>query len=144
MNSILIARIILGIAAFIFLILILRSKWKQNPKHIEEYAESRNKTTFRKKEEKKEEEQKDSRFSFSLSGLVGGFISLIVGVFLLGQINEAVQTASTELNATVVGYESLVATQQVLNSIPIVFAVALIMIVLGTIFSAFRNTGPEY
>lgn len=138
MNGILIAQIILGIGAFSFLLLILRSKWLQTKKNIKDYEEGRDKLTHRKPKEVEIE----SSGGFSLSTLLGGFVTLLVGASLIGPISEQVGIASQSLNATS-GANQLATSMSssLLQIIPVFFAIGLIAAVVGLMASGFRNQG---
>lgn len=149
MNSWLISGIILVIGFFICLFLILRNKWKAKKRHIEDYEAGRNKLTpeLKKSQEKKEEVEYESEYSgrgFSLSGIISGFIALLVGVSLFGPIREQVKIASTEMNVTSGGSEVLANSEfmlSILQFIPVVFALGIVIIAIGIVFNNMRGTG---
>lgn len=143
MNSWLISGIIVAVGIFICLILILRSKWQQSKRNIEDYKEGRDKLTFRKD---KEESKEKSQFGVGgiLSTLIGGCVVLFVGMSLLPiisqQVNLSVESITTSSNLTSNDAEAIAS---LLEIIPIFFALTLVGIAIVVVASMFsqRNTG---
>lgn len=136
MNSVLIAEVILGIGFLIFLILVLRSHWNTRKKHIEDYEKGRDKLTFRKKEKKKPV-LKEGGGGFSggfLGNIIGGFVTILIGVSLLPTIAE-------EVNAAASSSELTSSAQQMLSLCPIFFAIAVFAVGISVLYGSLRGTG---
>jgi hypothetical protein len=131
MNSWVISGIILLVGFFICLILILRSKWNIRRKNIDDYQDGRDKLTYRKKKIVVEEESSDG---ISLGSLVGAFITILVGVSMLGTIKDEISLA---INST----SELAASSTILQLVPIIFALAIGMVAIGMVVSSLKDSG---
>jgi len=148
MNSLLISFVIFGIGFILCLILILRKKWLVSKKHIEEYKEGRDKTTFRKGEviEEKEVEYHGAGF---LSKIIGSFVTILVGVSLIGPINEAVKktcnpNSSYSSNLTDGAINTLNCAGMngaILQIIPLFFALTIVIVAIVMMVNNLRDAG---
>lgn len=99
---------------------------------IKHYEKMRDKMTTRSK--KVEVEEYSSPLSW-IPGLIGGFVTIVIGVTLLPMVAEQVNTAKS-MNVT--GTEGM---QFVLTAVPGFFAIALLGIVIAVIWNAFNSAG---
>ena len=129
-TSNLIAYSILGFGLFVFLILVLRSLWLQRKVHIKHYEENRNELTSRKKKEV----NKNVSFKLPISSLISGFITILIGVSLIGPISDQVNAVSNQLDNVSTSYSSAV-----LSIVPAFFAVAIIILAISIIYSSLRE-----
>lgn len=127
------AWIVIGIGIFFFLFGIFLGKYRawKSKHNIDEYAQKRNELTTRKKKEEPKEES--SYGGFSLSSIIGGFISILIGVSLIKPISEQVLLASNQPEiAGTMG-------ETVLKIVPGFFAIAILGIGVAVLYSNLRN-----
>jgi len=137
MNSWIIAGIILLIGILFFIFLYLRSKWLQNPSHIKDYEEGRNKTTFRKKKEEKVDDSCDSTGFFpDLTSLITGIVTLaiviLIGTTILSSLSTTLEDSSIASNVSFQAAESI---GQLSSFFPVFLAVAVSSVILMLICS---------
>ena len=141
MNSWIIAGIILALGFLIFIFLILRSKWLQKGKHIEEYADARNKTTFRKKKEEVLVSPISEDYGgFNLQNFIVGIVivgvTLVIGIYICSEIGSQLQLDSASYIAT---QEISTFIAQSISFLPILLVIGFASIILSVIVSAFGS-----
>ncbi len=147
MNTILISAGIILVGFLIGLFLIFRARRKA--KAIIHYEAIRDKLTLREEEEKVEDSLEGS---FGLGNIVGGFVALFVGLSLLPVISKEIkiacgESASSVANVTQEGLAQVGAglcegtAGTILGIMPIFFAIGVLIIGLGMMRGALRNTG---
>jgi hypothetical protein len=100
--------------------------------HIKHYEKMRDKLTTRTKSKKEE----GFSLPIPLGTLIGGFITILIGVTLLPEIAKQVGVAQSNMNVT--GTESASA---VLSMIPLFFGLAIVGVVIAVVAGALRSTG---
>lgn len=132
MNNITISLIILGIGLLICFFLIIRSKFSQTRKNIEDYQRGRDKLS--EKEEEIQEEEDEGGYGLSLGSIIGGFVTILIGASLLSEISSQVQIAQ---NSTSV----LGAADTLLALVPVTFVIMIVISAIGFILMNMRNSG---
>lgn len=143
MNTWIISGIILAIGFLICLFLILRNKWKVRKKHIKDYEEGRDKLTpeVQKANEKIIESQEEGYSGgFSIGSIISGIVTILIGFSLIGPVSEQVKlaTVSSATNSTLASTEF---TSTVLNTIPILFALGVLIIAVSMAYNFTRDNG---
>ena len=119
----------------IALFLALRGYGKA--KGIKHYEEIRDELSVRK--EKKKKPVKESRgYGINIGSLIGGFITILIGITLLPAISKSVTEA--QMNNTVMENASPMAANM-LQMVPIGFAVVIAIMAISIIWNAVRNAG---
>jgi hypothetical protein len=129
---------ILFLGFLIFGILVWKAKRKHNA--IKHYEEIRDKLSVREAEEQTgiTESEFNEYGGFNLGSIVGGFVTILVGASLLGPISDAVNEATTQMNAS----GNLTAeAQAVLQITPGFFVVAVVIIGVSIVWRSLRNSG---
>jgi hypothetical protein len=141
MNTWIISGIILLIGFFICLFLILRNKRLVRKKHIQDYEAARNKLTpeIKKSQEKKEEIESYSGGGFSLGRIISAFVTIFVGVSLIGPISEQVKLAANSTSIAT-NISTVAETNTILNLVPVFFALAILVIGLITAINSLKST----
>lgn len=71
-----------------------------------------------------------------ITRIIGSFIVLLVGFSLIGPISEQVNKAAMSSNVTISKEQSIL-----MNSIPLVFALTILTVVIIIVYYSFRNSG---
>lgn len=108
-------------------------KSKTGEDHIEHYESMRDKLTIRKKEAAEPLSEGLGFGGISISNIIGGFITILIGVSLLPTIAEQVGKAT--------GQNVSNSMTSVLSIVPIFFAIAILCIGIAVAFSTLRNVG---
>lgn len=126
--------ILLGI--IISLYFLLKKRYR-TPHVAENYERIREKLTLREEEPEEDEESYDNISSggFSIEGFIGGFIVILIGVFMIGLIAEQVNLAISQMNMKTPASSI---SQAMLSSIPWFFGIALLGIVIAIIYNSPR------
>lgn len=129
----------IGLITFgVFIFLFNVFKIYRKNKAIKHYEKIRDKLTLREPESEPEPESGDSG-GFSISSLIGGFITVVIGVMLVPTIAEQVNIASTQINST--GYPNAGATLQIMKIVPVFFAIAILLVGIAVAYNALRRGG---
>lgn len=136
---IIIAGSILLLGFFIFLYLILKAKRKH--KAIKHYEELRDKLTVREAEEETgiTEDEYQGYTGISLGNIVGGFVTLLVGVSLLKPVSEQVALAQAQMNVT--SAAGTIVSTEILKAVPALFAIAIVLIGVSVAWNSLRSSG---
>lgn len=122
-----------------FFLLSLRRKYR-DPSAAQNYETIRNKVTLRKIQPTKEKEQTSSERGPFIGTLIGGFIVILIGVSLIKPITEQVNTAQGILNSTQ-DRQVTAFTSSILESIPYLFSISILLVVISITFSMLNNAG---
>jgi len=135
MNTVwIVALSIVAVGLFIFLFLTFKAVRKH--KAIRKYEELREKLSVREAEEETgiTEEEAESYGGFSLGNIVGGFITIVIGVSLVPIISKEINLA----NSTNIVSPT---NSTILKLVPIFFVIAIVGIAIGIASSSLRKSG---
>lgn len=115
----------------IFLALVFRKVKKHRA--IKHYEEIRDKLSVREAEEETGITEEEYEGGFSLSSIIGGFISILVGFSLLPEITKQVNIATS---SNVTG-----AASTILGIVPVMFITAILGSAIAIFSKSFREMG---
>lgn len=117
-------------------------KLKTGKDHIEHYENMRDKLTVRKKPQEIEVTGEGSGLLGMLPNLIGGFITIFIGISLLPVIVQQVNIAqNTTMNQNNVTTPSTQMTDTMLKILPVFFILAVLGAVIAIVAGALRGSG---
>ncbi len=123
---------LIGILFFIYALL----KTKKKHKALRHYEEIRDKLALREPEPEEEIEEEDysSGIGISLGNIIGGFIVLLVGVMILPEIVNELNSATMAANVTG-------SMETTLGLTTLFFSLAIAVVAIIMLTTSFRRTG---
>lgn len=138
MNEVLISVGILLFGLIVCLLLIFRAKRKARA--IVHYEAMRDKLSLREEEENITELVSEGLGNFSLGNIIGGFITILIGVSLLPTIVEEVNGAcSSQAVSNVTA--TLQSCNAIISIVPIFFVISIALVAIGMMSKNLRNAG---
>lgn len=119
-------------------LIVDKKKSKTGEDHIEHYEGMRDKLTLRKKPQEVYSGGDGDGGSILgiLPSLIGGFITIVIGVSLLPAISQQINQASMNVTSP-----SMEMTKTMLGIIPVFFVIAIVGIIIAVVSGALRSSG---
>ena len=129
----------LGISLF-FYFATRKNYYKKPVEPIQDYEDTRDKLTLRKK---KEVIVKESGYGGGgiLGNIIGGFIVIMIGTTLLKPIANQVNIAYNQTQIMNVTTSTTTFTSEILSTVPFFFMLGFIVVALSLIYLGLKNSG---
>jgi len=131
-----------GVGVFILLFFYLASRKKyRDPSAAPNYTKIREKLTLREPEPEPEKEEEPESGGGFLGSIVGGFITILVGVSMLPIIMDTMAETTTEMSSSNVTKDIIIANSTLIGIVPLIFGIAILIAGLAIAASGLRSSG---